>query len=152
MGPLYAFVSLNVQIVRLISHRQPHDTCQGPSNTNMKISQEPKVRDPWLSPPTSSRLIVDNEAIYKRIPRDTEILLTHTPAFGVLDTTKRGTNAGCPVLSTALEELRQCRMHVFGHIHEAHGAIIHEGGERVSVNAAMSGGYGQAVIVDLKHG
>jgi hypothetical protein len=31
-------------ILRLISHRQPHDTCQGPSNTNMKISQEPKVR------------------------------------------------------------------------------------------------------------
>jgi Icc-related predicted phosphoesterase len=65
--------------------------------------------------------------------------------------TKGGTNAGCQVLSTTLEELRQCRMHVFGHIHEAHGAIIHEGGERVSVNAAMSGGYGQAVIVDLKH-
>ena len=109
------------------------------------------MRDPWL-PPTSSRLIVDHEAIYKRIPRDTEILLTHTPAYGVLDMTRRGTNAGCQVLSATLEELRQCRMHVFGHIHEGHGAVIHEGGERVSVNAAMSGGYGQAVIVDLKHG
>jgi Icc-related predicted phosphoesterase len=42
-------------------------------------------------------------------------------------------------------------MHVFGHIHEAHGSMVHEGGERVSVNAAMVGGYGQAVIVDLKH-
>jgi hypothetical protein len=36
----------DVQIVRLIPHRQPHDTCQGPSNMNMKISQEPKVRLP----------------------------------------------------------------------------------------------------------
>lgn len=150
MGLLYVSVSLNVQIVRLISHRLLHDTCQGPSNMNMKMSQEPKVRDPQ-PPPTSSRLIIDHEAIYKRIPRDTEILLTHTPGYGVLDMTKRGANAGCPVLSTALAELRQCRMHVFGHIHEAHGAIVHEGGERVSVNAAMSGGYGQAVIVDLKH-
>jgi hypothetical protein len=33
-------------IVRLISHRQHHDTCRGPSNMNMKIPQEPKVRDP----------------------------------------------------------------------------------------------------------
>jgi Icc-related predicted phosphoesterase len=91
------------------------------------------------------------EAIYKRVPRDTEILLTHTPPYGILDRASRGTHAGCQTLSATLEELGQCRMHVFGHIHEAHGAIIHEGGERVSVNAAMAGGYGQAVIVDLKH-
>ncbi|KAH9998124.1 Metallo-dependent phosphatase-like protein [Russula compacta] len=91
------------------------------------------------------------EEIYNRIPRDTEILLTHTPAHGVLDLASRGVHAGCQTLSTTLDELKQCRMHVFGHIHEAHGAIIHEGGERVSVNAAMAGGYGQAVIVDLKH-
>jgi Icc-related predicted phosphoesterase len=64
--------------------------------------------------------------------------------------TRGGTNAGCQELLKAVKKLGQCRMHVFGHIHEAHGAIIHEG-RSVSVNAAMSGGYGQAVIVDLKH-
>ena len=132
-------------------HRQPHDTCQGLSNMNMKILQEPKVRFCWLPPPpTSSRLIIDHEAIYKRIPRDTEILLTHTPAYGVLDMTRRGVNAGCPILTATLAELGQCKMHVFGHIHEAHGVVVHEGGG-VSVNAALLGGYGQAVIVDLKH-
>jgi hypothetical protein len=102
------------------------------------------------SPPANFRLIFNDKAIYKRIPRDTEILLTHTPAFGVLDMTRGGTSAGCPELLKTLKELGQCRVHVFGHIHEAHGAIVHEGGG-VSVNAAMSGGYGQAVIVDLKH-
>ena len=91
------------------------------------------------------------EAIYKRVPRDTEILLTHTPPYGVLDFANMGVHAGCPTLSATLDELKQCKLHVFGHIHEAHGAIIHEGVERVSVNAAMVGGYGQAVIVDLKH-
>jgi Icc-related predicted phosphoesterase len=100
---------------------------------------------------THSGLNVGFEAIYKCVPRDTEILLTHTPPYGILDRASRGTHAGCQTLSTTLEELGQCRMHVFGHIHEAHGAIIHEGGGRVSVNAAMAGGYGQAVIVDLKH-
>jgi hypothetical protein len=92
-----------------------------------------------------------SEAIYKLVPRDTEILLTHTPAYGVLDLAKSGVHAGCPTLAATLNELKQCKMHVFGHIHEAHGSMVHEGGERVSVNAAMVGGYGQAVIVDLKH-
>ena len=100
---------------------------------------------------TQSVLNVGFKAIYKRVPRDTEILLTHTPAYGILDTASRGVHAGCQTLSTTLEGLEHYRMHVFGHIHEAHGAIIYEGGGRVSVNAAMAGGYGQAVIVDLKH-
>ena len=85
------------------------------------------------------------------MPRDTEILLTHTPANGVLDLARSGVRAGCETLSATLDELKQCKMHVFGHIHEAHGAIVHEGRERVSVNAAIAGGYTQAVIVDLKH-
>ncbi|KAI0295515.1 Metallo-dependent phosphatase-like protein [Russula brevipes] len=70
------------------------------------------------------------EAIYKRVPRDTEILLTHTPPFGVLDLARRGVHAGCETLSATLGELKQCRMHVFGHIHEAHGAL--EGTDRRS--------------------
>lgn len=58
-------------------------------------------------------------------------------------------HAGCRTLSATLGELKQCKLHVFGHIHEAHGAHIHADGESVSVNAAVAG-YGQAVIVDLK--
>jgi Icc-related predicted phosphoesterase len=77
--------------------------------------------------------------------------VTHTPAYRVLDRTKRGKHVGCETLSATVSELTRCRMHVFGHIHESHGAVVHAGGERASVNAAMSGGYGQAVIVDVKH-
>jgi len=93
---------------------------------------------------------IEAGAIYGRVPRDTEILLTHTPPYGVLDVARRGVHAGCKTLSATLDELKQCKLHLFGHIHEAHGGVIHSDGERVSVNAAMSGGYGQAVIVDLK--
>jgi Icc-related predicted phosphoesterase len=63
---------------------------------------------------------------------------------------KRGVHAGCKILSGTVGELQRCKMHVFGHIHEAHGGLVHSDGERVSVNAAMEGYYGQAVIVDLK--
>ncbi|KAI9446643.1 Metallo-dependent phosphatase-like protein [Lactarius indigo] len=77
------------------------------------------------------RLTTDFQAIYGHVAR-------------------RGVHAGCKTLSATLGELKQCKMHVFGHIHEAHGGLIHADGERVSVNAAMADGYGQAVIVDLK--
>jgi Icc-related predicted phosphoesterase len=91
--------------------------------------------------------------IYARIPSDTEILLTHTPPHEVLDKTRRGKNAGCDVLAARLEQLHACRLHVFGHIHEAHGAII--AGEkdrtgRVSINAALPLDK-QVIVVDLKN-
>lgn len=88
-------------------------------------------------------------AVYSKIPQDTEILLTHTPAKNILDETKRNVRAGCGVLARRLRELDRCRLHVFGHIHEARGAEIGEGG-KVHVNAAIGSRMrGQPVVVDL---
>ncbi|CCM00502.1 uncharacterized protein FIBRA_02536 [Fibroporia radiculosa] len=95
----------------------------------------------------------EGKEIYDRIPPSTEVLLTHTPPLGTLDKTKRGQEAGCKDLATSLasETLVGCRLHVFGHIHEAHGARINESTNgRVSVNAALAH-CGQAVIVDLRN-
>jgi len=100
------------------------------------------------------------EDIYARIPSDTEILLTHTPPYEVLDKTRRGKNAGCDVLAARLEQLPACRLHVFGHIHEARGASIGQektGGDdveghvqRTSINAALPSDK-CAIVVDLKN-
>jgi len=98
------------------------------------------------------------EDIYAHVPLDTEILLTHTPPYEVLDKTRRGKNAGCDVLAARLEQLRACRLHVFGHIHEAHGVLIEEDDDgvskdrvqRVSVNAALRLEK-RAIVVDLKN-
>jgi len=93
------------------------------------------------------------EAIYARIPSDTEILITHTPPYRTLDKTRRGKYAGCETLSSRVNELRDCRMHVFGHIHEAAGFRVDKiaGTEvpRVSVNAAIERS-GSAIVVDLQ--
>ncbi|THH10266.1 hypothetical protein EW145_g1435 [Phellinidium pouzarii] len=97
---------------------------------------------------------------WSQISPDVEILLTHTPPLGILDTTRRGKNAGCAYLSTRLTELHACRLHVFGHIHEAHGAslkrrtVVGADGngielDLVSVNAALRD-IDQPIIVDLK--
>ncbi|KAJ3761626.1 Metallo-dependent phosphatase-like protein [Lentinula raphanica] len=53
-----------------------------------------------------------------------DILLTHGPPRNILDRTNGGDLPGCPALATALPRLRP-RLHLFGHIHEAHGAHIH---------------------------
>ncbi|KAH8106900.1 Metallo-dependent phosphatase [Cristinia sonorae] len=99
---------------------------------------------------------VEGVDIYARIPPNTEILLTHTPALGICDITKRGKHAGCHALRDRLEspDLSNCRLHVFGHIHEAQGVEVHPVGDgtdtlkvRVSVNAAMHD-Y-NPIIVDL---
>jgi Icc-related predicted phosphoesterase len=70
----------------------------------------------------------------------------------ILDTTRRGKHAGCQVLAARLKQLDACRLHVFGHIHEAHGACIVKDTDdddgRVAVNAALICGK-PAIIVDL---
>lgn len=92
----------------------------------------------------------EGEALYKQIPSSTEILLTHTPPHGICDETRRGVFAGCPELTARMNEpdLKRCRLHVFGHIHEAHGFHISEEHGRVSVNAAVHG-KSLPIIVDL---
>lgn len=88
-------------------------------------------------------------AVYSKIPEDTEILLTHTPAHQILDETRKKVRAGCGVLARRLKELEGCRLHVFGHIHEARGAEIGEG-DKVHVNAAIGSRMGgRPVVVDL---
>lgn len=60
-------------------------------------------------------------AIYKHIPPETTILLTHGPAFEILDETDRGVSAGSYALKAAIASLSKLQLHAFGHIHEAYG-------------------------------
>lgn len=60
------------------------------------------------------------------IPDDTDVLLTHGPPLGILDLTPRGMAVGCEDLSVALQRV-QPRLHVFGHIHRAHGTLDRNG-------------------------
>ncbi|KAK0226047.1 Metallo-dependent phosphatase-like protein [Armillaria fumosa] len=57
----------------------------------------------------------------------TDILhaLTHGPPLGIFDLTTGCTRVGCRDLTNRLPYLRP-RIHLFGHIHEGHGAFVHE--------------------------
>ena len=60
-------------------------------------------------------------AKWDMIPMDTDILLTHGPAWGHLDTVVGQTeNLGCELLSQRIETIRP-KIHVCGHIHTGYG-------------------------------
>nr|GAT46669.1 predicted protein [Mycena chlorophos] len=62
----------------------------------------------------------------------TDILMTHGPPRNLFDRCNSKALAGCPALSARVEQLRP-RLHVFGHIHEAHGAYLHRWGDNGGV-------------------
>ena len=73
------------------------------------------------------------------IPADIDILVTHSPPAGILDKTERKYRVGSKALRCELLRIKP-RLHVFGHIHEAHGQDREEWGNKdgstTYVNAA----------------
>ena len=59
---------------------------------------------------------------WKLIPVDTDILVTHGPAYGVLDKTVRGEAVGCEALFNFIKKIKP-KVHISGHIHEAYGGV-----------------------------
>jgi len=57
---------------------------------------------------------------WKLIPEKTDILITHGPAYGILDRTIGNELVGCEDLLRRVEKV-QPKLFVFGHIHEAYG-------------------------------
>ena len=75
---------------------------------------------------------------WRRIPSGIDVLVTHTPARGLLDVpSSGGVHLGCPHLLDELQRIRP-RLHVFGHIHASYGLQAEE--ETRFVNAAIVGG------------
>lgn len=59
------------------------------------------------------------------IPVDTDILITHGPPKGILDTIKKDSNnLGCEDLWNTVKRIKP-KVHIFGHIHGGHGVLKH---------------------------
>ena len=59
---------------------------------------------------------------WKKIPSNTDILITHGPPFGKLDTNANQYKTGCDDLLKTVEKIKP-KYHIFGHIHEAYGML-----------------------------
>lgn len=63
----------------------------------------------------------DADKQWASVEAGTDIVVTHTPAYGHLDTAPQGEKAGCKALEETLRSVKP-RMHICGHIHGARGA------------------------------
>lgn len=73
---------------------------------------------------------------WSKIPKNTDVLITHSPPHGILDisASKWATgNSGCPSLAKHVERVKP-KYHFFGHIHEGYGMV--EYAHTTFVNAA----------------
>jgi len=61
------------------------------------------------------------EKLYSAIPNNTDVLVTHTPPFGILDQNFRDKHCGSRSLLRELGRLNELKLVVCGHIHEARG-------------------------------
>jgi len=64
------------------------------------------------------------EQKWNDIPEDTDILITHGPAFGILDTISgQYENLGCQLLTNRIKKIKP-KIHVCGHIHSGRGYVF----------------------------
>jgi len=100
---------------------------------------------PWVPNfPGTWAFTADEERLaqyFARIPHDVDVLVTHGPPQGILDRTApnhrhKGEHAGSAALRTVVDA-RQPLLHLFGHIHEAHGMEMN--GKTMHVNCAWVG-------------
>lgn len=90
---------------------------------------QPEFHDWAFNLPRNGALL---ESLWARIPDSTNILVTHGPAYSILDKVRQfkgdeGESVGCELLVKRLENLlppipnQNLRCHIFGRIHESYG-------------------------------
>jgi len=100
-------------------------------------SQQIKI---WGSPftPTFQDWVFQydvGERSWSDIPNDTDILITHGPPHGILDSINEKSGGGCPALRERVETIKP-KVHIFGHLHEDGGStMLYDG--TLFVNAAI---------------
>ncbi len=89
---------------------------------------------------------IEMEEHWKSIPTTTDVLITHTPPMGILDSSRTGRSLGCGYLRNRLEEV-QPRCHVFGHVHASYGQL--KLGETHFINATSIGNHAQPMNIPI---
>jgi Icc-related predicted phosphoesterase len=83
---------------------------------------------------------------WDRIPKNTEVLITHGPAWGIMDEcpdlndSTKLVHVGCEELLKRIKKLTKLKAHIFGHIHECNGVKTIDGVTYVNASI-MTGDY-----------
>ncbi|MEO1518614.1 MAG: metallophosphatase domain-containing protein [Bacteroidota bacterium] len=90
------------------------------------------------------------KAHWQYMPSNIDILLTHTPPFGILDKSSGHKQLGCQALLEKVQK-RQPKYHIFGHIHASYG--MKTVGETTYINASNLDSYrglvNPPVVIDI---
>ena len=56
------------------------------------------------------------------IPENTDVIISHTPPYGILDDLRNGIKMGCEELTRKIKSTKP-KIHLFGHIHHGAGSV-----------------------------
>lgn len=74
----------------------------------------------------------------KLVPENTHVLISHGPAYGILDfIPSEGKHVGCHALANRIEQLPNLMVHACGHIHESYGFSERQADGLKFVNASI---------------
>ena len=99
----------------------------------------------------------DQRKMFSKIPEDVNILLSHTPAYGILDYANGVLCGSTPLLERIKEikNLRYLKYHIFGHIHMDNGNSKEYVGDQEKFYQAVNAcninylGFYEPIIVEI---
>lgn len=110
---------------------------------------------PWQPPFMNWAFNAPEEQLFKiweKIPDDVDILITHGPAYGILDRVIGGYEyLGSTTLSERIKKIKP-KIHISGHIHSGHGIIEKNGTLYINASTATES-YEmiyKPIVIDLK--
>lgn len=98
---------------------------------------------PWSNPYFNWAFMLSEEEQEKKftmIPFDTDVLISHTPPYGILDRNREGIHCGSKALLRRIEEVRP-GISCFGHLHDARGENSHSIKGTTFINASNINGW-----------
>lgn len=94
---------------------------------------------PWQLPFMNWAFNLPEDELHKkfeRIPDDVDILITHSPPYGILDSTPAKKDLGSRALLEKVYKVKP-RYHVFGHIHHGYGKYVDKTHNITFINASL---------------
>jgi predicted phosphohydrolase len=89
---------------------------------------------------------------WAKIPDDVNILITHSPPYGILDDTTHNGHQGCKDLLVRIKQLKELKLSIHGHLHKNGGRIIVQNGVKFVNAAVLNDNYklvNSPVVIDL---
>lgn len=124
---------------RLVSKAQPFNNAIFLNGETFKYQGFNFFGASWVPELEHQAFYADDQLLtqeWSLIPDDTDVVITHTPPFGVLDTSSQGMILGCKHLANNIERVKP-RLHCFGHIHASSGTV--KNSHTTFINAALAG-------------